>query len=51
MQVHFNGAVCARFPPLVVQQNNIIIDCFVCDRSVWCIVQADRQSPSSGDAG
>lgn len=51
MQVHSNGAVCARFPPLVDQQNNIIIDCFVCNRSVWCILQADRQSPSSGDAG
>lgn len=51
VQVHSIGAVCARFPPLVDQQNNIIIDCFVCNRSVWCMLQADTQSPSSGDVG
>lgn len=51
MEVHSNGAVCARICRLVDQQNNIIIDCFVWNRSAWWILQASTQSPSSGDVG
>lgn len=51
IKVHSNGAVCALISPSVDQQNNIIIDCFVCNRSAWCMQQAYTQSPSSGDVG
>lgn len=51
MKVHSNGAVCALISPSVGQQNNIIIDCFVCNRCAWCMQQACTQSPSSGDVG
>lgn len=51
IKVHRDGAVCARISLLPVQQNNIIIDCFVCDRSAWCLLQAAAQSPPTGDVG
>ena len=51
MEVHSNGPICARISLLVDQQNNIIIDCFVWNRSAWCILQAGAQSPSNGDVG
>lgn len=51
LKVHSNGAVCALISPSVGQKNNIIIDCFVCDRSAWCMQQACTRSPSSGDVG
>lgn len=49
VKVHSNEAVCACISLSLDQQNNIIIDCFVCNRSARCILQAGTQSPSSGD--
>lgn len=51
IKVHRDGAVCARISPLPVLQNNIIIDCFVCDRSAWCLLQGAARPPPSGDVG
>lgn len=49
MKDHPNEAICASISPLFDQQNIIIIDCFVWNRSAWCILQANTQSPSNGD--
>ena len=50
MKVCPNGPVCICISPLIGLQNNIVIDCFVWNRSAWCILQPGTQPPSSADA-
>ena len=50
MKVCPNWPVCICISPLIGLQNNIVIDCFVWNRSAWCILQHGTQAPSSADA-